>query len=99
MDNIYIEYLKKNLLYNKIWQAFAVLLPIKSVGVMGDERTYNYAVSLRAVTSVDGMTADFYMFKKSQLTNISKEIISKVKEVNRVLFDFTSKPPGTIEWE
>ena len=99
VDNIYIEYLKKNLLYNKIWQAFAVLLPIKSVGVMGDERTYNYTVSLRAVTSVDGMTADFYMFKKSQLTNISREIISKVKEVNRVLFDFTSKPPGTIEWE
>ena len=99
VDSIYIEYLKKNLLYNKIWQAFAVLLPIKSVGVMGDERTYNYTVSLRAVTSVDGMTADFYMFKKSQLTNISKEIISKVKEVNRVLFDFTSKPPGTIEWE
>ena len=99
VDNIYIEYLKKNLLYNKIWQAFAVLLPIKSVGVMGDERTYNYTVSLRAVTSVDGMTADFYMFKKSHLTNISREIISKVKEVNRVLFDFTSKPPGTIEWE
>ena len=99
VDNIYIDYLKKNLLYNKIWQAFAVLLPIKSVGVMGDERTYSYAVSLRAVTSVDGMTADFYMFKKSQLTNISREIISKVKEVNRVLFDFTSKPPGTIEWE
>ena len=99
VDNIYIEYLKKNLLYKKIWQAFAVLLPIKSVGVMGDERTYNYTVSLRAVTSVDGMTADFYMFKKSQLTNISREIISKVKEVNRVLFDFTSKPPGTIEWE
>ena len=99
VDNIYIEYLKKNLLYNKIWQAFAVLLPIKSVGVMGDERTYNYTVSLRAVTSVDGMTADFYMFKKSQLTNISREIISKVKDVNRVLFDFTSKPPGTIEWE
>ena len=99
VDNIYIEYLKKNFLYNKIWQAFAVLLPIKSVGVMGDERTYNYTVSLRAVTSVDGMTADFYMFKKSQLTNISREIISKVKEVNRVLFDFTSKPPGTIEWE
>ncbi len=99
VDNIYIEYLKKNLIYNKIWQAFAVLLPVKSVGVMGDERTYNYAVSLRAVTSVDGMTADFYMFTKSQLTDISREIISRVKEVNRVLFDFTSKPPGTIEWE
>ena len=87
------------MIYDKIWQAFAVLLPVKSVGVMGDERTYNYTISLRAVTSVDGMTADFYMFNKTQLTNISKEIISQVKEVNRVLFDFTSKPPGTIEWE
>ena len=99
VDKIYIEYLKNNMIYDKIWQAFAVLLPVKSVGVMGDERTYNYTVSLRAVTSVDGMTADFYMFNKIQLTNISKEIISQVKEVNRVLFDFTSKPPGTIEWE
>ena len=99
VDKIYIDFLKDNLIYDKIWQAFAVLLPIKSVGVMGDERTYSYAVSLRAVTSVDGMTADFYIFNKSQLTNISKEIISQVKEVNRVLFDFTSKPPGTIEWE
>ncbi len=99
VDNIYITYLKDNLIYNDIWQAFAVLLPVKSVGVMGDERTYSYTVSLRAVTSVDGMTADFYMFSKSQLTDISKKIISQVKEVNRVLYDFTSKPPGTIEWE
>ena len=66
---------------------------------MGDERTYNYSVSLRAITSVDGMTADFYMFNKKDLTEISKKIISNVKEVNRVLYDFTSKPPGTIEWE
>ena len=66
---------------------------------MGDNRTYNYSVSLRAVTSVDGMTADFYMFDKKDLTEISKRIINEVKEVNRVLYDFTSKPPGTIEWE
>ncbi len=99
VDDIYIKYLKDNLIYNNIWQAFAVLLPVKSVGVMGDERTYSYCVSLRAVTSVDGMTADFYMFNKKDLTEISKKIISEVKEVNRVLYDFTSKPPGTIEWE
>ena len=99
VDNEYIKYLKEKKIYNNIWQAFSVLLPVKSVGVMGDERTYSYAVSLRAVTSVDGMTADFYMFSKKDLTEISKIIISKVKEVNRVLYDFTSKPPGTIEWE
>ena len=99
VDYEYIQYLKENKIYNDIWQAFSVLLPVKSVGVMGDERTYSYAVSLRAVTSVDGMTADFYMFNKKDLTEISKRIISQVKEVNRVLYDFTSKPPGTIEWE
>ena len=99
VDNFYIEYLKEKNIYNKIWQAFAVLLPIKSVGVMGDERTYNYCCSLRAVTSVDGMTADFYMFTKDDLTEISSRIINNVKGVNRVLYDFTSKPPGTIEWE
>ena len=99
VDNLFITYLKENNIYKKIWQAFAILLPIKSVGVMGDERTYNYCVVIRAVTSVDGMTADFYMFSKKNLTEISKKIISNVKEVNRVLYDFTSKPPGTIEWE
>ena len=99
VDNEFLKYLKENKIYNDIWQAFSILLPVKSVGVMGDKRTYSYAVSLRAVTSVDGMTADFYMFSKSDLTEISKRIISKVKEVNRVLYDFTSKPPGTIEWE
>ena len=99
IDYIYINFLKEKKLYNKIWQAFAVLLPIKSVGVMGDERTYNYTCSLRAVTSVDGMTADFYMFTKNQLSEISSRIINNVKGVNRVLYDFTSKPPGTIEWE
>ena len=99
VDNIFINYLKENKIYNNIWQAFAVLLRVKSVGVMGDERTYNYSVSIRAVTSVDGMTADFYLFNKKDLTEISKRIISQIKEVNRVLYDFTSKPPGTIEWE
>tara|TARA_Y100001960_G_scaffold115202_1_gene123416 strand:+ start:1195 stop:2745 length:1551 start_codon:yes stop_codon:yes gene_type:complete len=99
VDNIFITYLKEKNIYKNIWQAFAVLLPVRSVGVMGDERTYNYSVSIRAVTSVDGMTADFYMFSRKDLTEISKKIISNVKEVNRVLYDFTSKPPGTIEWE
>ena len=99
IDSIYISYLKEQNLYNKIWQAFAVLLPVKSVGVMGDARTYNYTVSIRAVTSVDGMTANFYMFSKKNLSEISSRIINNVSGVNRVLFDFTSKPPGTIEWE
>ncbi len=98
-DYIFINYLKEQKLYNKIWQAFVVLLPVKSVGVMGDERTYNYTVSIRAIRSVDGMTADFYMFTNSQLKEISSRIINNVKGVNRVLYDFTSKPPGTIEWE
>ena len=99
VDNIFINYLKEKNLYNSIWQAFAILLPVKSVGVMGDERTYKFCCSLRAVTSVDGMTADFYMFNKDELTEISNRIINQVVGVNRVLYDFTSKPPGTIEWE
>ena len=99
VDNLFITYLKEQNIYTDIWQAFSILLPVKSVGVMGDERTYNYSIVLRAITSVDGMTADFYMFNKKDLTEISKRIISNVKEVNRVLYDFTSKPPGTIEWE
>ena len=99
VDNHFITYLKEKNIYKKIWQAFAILLPVKSVGVMGDERTYSYSIAIRAETSVDGMTADFYMFSKEDLTEISKKIISNVKEVNRVLYDFTSKPPGTIEWE
>ena len=99
VDNIFTNYLKEKNLYNNIWQAFAVLLPVKSVGVMGDERTYNYCCSLRAVTSVDGMTADFYMFTRDEFTEISNRIINQVVGVNRVLYDFTSKPPGTIEWE
>ena len=99
IDYLYIKYLKESNIYKDIWQAFAVLLPVKSVGVMGDERTYNYAVSLRAVTSVDGMTADFYMFNKKDFDEISSRIINNVKGINRVLYDITSKPPGTIEWE
>ena len=99
VDDVYISYLKEMKLYDKIWQAFAVLLPVKSVGVMGDERTYNYCVSLRAVTSVDGMTADFYMFKQNDFNELSSRIINTVKGVNRIMYDFTSKPPGTIEWE
>ena len=99
IDEIYINYLKEKKLYSKIWQAFAILLPIKSVGVMGDARTYNYSCALRAVTSIDGMTADFYLFSKNDFTELSSRIINKVKGVNRVLYDFTSKPPGTIEWE
>ena len=89
VDNHFITYLNEKNIYKKIWQAFAILLPVKSVGVMGDERTYSYSIAIRAVTSVDGMTADFYMFSKEDLTEISKRIISNVKEVNRVLYDFT----------
>ena len=98
-DIIFVNYLKEKKIYNNIWQAFVVLLPVKSVGVMGDERTYNYCCAIRAVTSVDGMTADFYMFTKNQIQEITNRIINNVLGVNRVLFDFTSKPPGTIEWE
>jgi len=98
-DAIYIEEIKKAGLYDKIWQAFAVLLPVKSVGVMGDSRTYEYVCALRAVTSTDGMTADFYNFSHEFLGHISNRIINNVKGINRVVYDITSKPPGTIEWE
>ena len=86
-------------LYDKIWQAFAVLLPVKTVGVMGDARTYENVLALRAVTSIDGMTADIYHFSSEFLSEVSKRIINEVKGINRVVYDFTSKPPGTIEWE
>jgi GMP synthase (glutamine-hydrolysing) len=99
VDNIFIEGLLKYKLYDKIWQAFAVLLPVQSVGVMGDERSYENVIALRAVTSVDGMTADFYQFEKEFLTYISNKIINSVKGVNRVVYDISSKPPATIEWE
>jgi len=99
VDDIFIKGLKEFGLYNKIWQAFAVLLPVQSVGVMGDERSYENVIALRAVTSVDGMTADFYQFEKEFLTYISNKIINSVKGVNRVVYDISSKPPATIEWE
>ena len=98
-DHIFVEQLKKHKLYNNVWQALAILLPVKSVGVMGDARTHEYSCVLRAVSSTDGMTADFSYFKKEFLTETSNKIINEVKGINRVLFDITSKPPGTIEWE
>jgi GMP synthase (glutamine-hydrolysing) len=99
VDNIFIEGLKRHNLYHKVWQALAVLLPVQSVGVMGDERTYENLVALRAVTSVDGMTADWARLPDDFLAEISNEIINNVKGVNRVVYDISSKPPATIEWE
>ncbi|NJL07493.1 MAG: glutamine-hydrolyzing GMP synthase [Methylacidiphilales bacterium] len=98
-DEIYIEEIRRAGLYDEIWQAFAVLLPVRTVGVMGDGRTYDNVVALRAVTSVDGMTADFYPFDMRFLAHAATRIINEVKGVNRVVYDVTSKPPGTIEWE
>ncbi len=98
-DAVYLDEIRKAGLYDAIWQAFAVLLPVRSVGVMGDGRTYDYVLGLRAVTSVDGMTADFYPFDMGFLGRVSTRIINEVRGVNRVVYDVTSKPPGTIEWE
>jgi len=98
-DAIYLDEIRKAGLYDKIWQAFTVLLPVRTVGVMGDGRTYDYAVALRAVTSTDGMTADFYPYDMAFLGRVANRIINEVKGVNRVTYDVTSKPPGTIEWE
>jgi GMP synthase (glutamine-hydrolysing) len=98
-DKIFIEELRANNEYDNIWQAFAVLLPIQTVGVMGDERTYENVVALRAVTSMDGMTADWAIIPNDLLAKISNRIINEVKGVNRVVYDISSKPPGTIEWE
>ncbi|GGH03741.1 GMP synthase [glutamine-hydrolyzing] [Glycocaulis albus] len=98
-DRIYIEEIKKEGLYDVIWQAFAVLLPVRTVGVMGDERTYDSVLALRAVTSVDGMTADYFPFDHDFLGRVATRIINEVRGVNRVVYDVTSKPPGTIEWE
>jgi GMP synthase (glutamine-hydrolysing) len=98
-DEIFIEEIRRAGLYDNIWQAFAVILPVKTVGVMGDGRTYDYVVALRAVTSTDGMTADFYPFDMGFIGHVATRIINEVKGVNRVVYDVTSKPPGTIEWE
>jgi len=98
-DAIYLEEIRNAGLYDAIWQAFAVLLPVRTVGVMGDSRSYDYALALRAVTSTDGMTADFYPFDMAFLGRVANRIINEVKGINRVTYDVTSKPPGTIEWE
>ena len=98
-DAIYLDEMRKAGLYDEIWQAFAVLLPVKTVGVMGDGRTYDHVCALRAVTSVDGMTADYYPFPHDFLGRTANRIINEVRGINRVVYDVTSKPPGTIEWE
>jgi len=98
-DTLYLQEIRDAGLYNTIWQAFAVLLPVRTVGVMGDERTYDYVCALRAVTSTDGMTADYYPFEHEFLARVSSRIVNEVRGINRVVYDITSKPPGTIEWE
>jgi GMP synthase (glutamine-hydrolysing) len=98
-DDIFINILHEEGLYDEIWQAFAVLIPVKTVGVMGDKRTYEHLLGLRAVTSNDGMTADWFRMPDEALTKISNKIVNSVKGINRVVYDVTSKPPGTIEWE
>ena len=99
VDDIFIQGLRSHNLYDKVWQAGAILLPVQSVGVMGDERTYEKVVALRAVISVDGMTADWSHLPYEFLSEMSSQIINKVKGVNRVVYDISSKPPATIEWE
>jgi GMP synthase (glutamine-hydrolysing) len=98
-DAVYIDQIRKHGLYDEIWQAFVAILPVRTVGVMGDGRTYDYACALRAVTSVDGMTADYYPFSHEFLGETATRIINEVQGINRVTYDITSKPPGTIEWE
>src|SRR5206468_9136583 len=98
-DAIYLDEIRKRGLYDKIWQAFAVLLPVRTVGVMGDARTYDFVCALRAVTSIDGMTADIYPFDAEFLSRVATRIVNEVQGINRVVYDYTSKPPGTIEWE
>jgi GMP synthase (glutamine-hydrolysing) len=98
-DAIYLEEIRNAGLYDAIWQAFAVLLPVRTVGVMGDYRTYDHVCALRAVTSLDGMTADIYPFDAAFLSRVATRIVNEVNGINRVVYDYTSKPPGTIEWE
>jgi len=98
-DAVYIDQIRRHGLYDDIWQAFAALLPVRTVGVMGDSRTYDYACTLRAVTSVDGMTADYFPFDHAFLAETATRIVNEVRGINRVTYDITSKPPGTIEWE
>ena len=98
-DKIFIDLLKEYKLYDKVWQAGAILLPVKSVGVMGDERTYENTIALRAVESTDGMTADWVRLPYDFVAEVSNKIINRVKGVNRVVYDVSSKPPATIEWE
>ncbi|MEO5373819.1 MAG: glutamine-hydrolyzing GMP synthase [Alphaproteobacteria bacterium] len=98
-DAIYMEEIRNAGLYDAIWQAYAALLPVRTVGVMGDSRSYDYALALRAVTSTDGMTADYYHFDHDFLSRVASRIINEVRGINRVVYDITSKPPGTIEWE
>jgi len=98
-DSVYLDEIRNAGLYDAIWQAFAVLLPVRTVGVMGDARTYDYVCGLRAVTSTDGMTADVYPFDSAFLSRVATRIINEVRGINRVVYDYTSKPPGTIEWE
>jgi len=98
-DAIYLEELRAQGLYDQIWQAFAVLLPVQTVGVMGDARTYEFVCGLRAVTSTDGMTADVFHFPPAVLHRIANRIVNEVRGINRVVYDITRKPPATIEWE
>ncbi len=98
-DDIFISELRGSGLYDKVWQAFAVLLPVRTVGVMGDGRTYDQVIALRAVTSSDGMTADWARLPEDFLARVSSRIVNEVKGVNRVVYDISSKPPATIEWE
>ena len=98
-DAILDEEVRAAGLYEKLWQSFCVILPVKTVGVMGDYRTYDSVCALRAVTSTDGMTADIYPFEASFLAGVATRIVNEVKGINRVVYDYTSKPPGTIEWE
>jgi GMP synthase (glutamine-hydrolysing) len=98
-DAVYLDEIRRAGLYDAIWQAFAVLLPVRTVGVMGDHRTYDSVCALRAVTSTDGMTADIYPFDAAFLARVATRIVNEVQGINRVVYDFTSKPPGTIEWE